>query len=175
MIHLHDTAESCLSSRAAYDTTPGRHMVDAMQSRPFSAIPRPQQKASRNPSPEPTGNKKQITQPKQKNPGTVAGVQGGGSGIRTHGGITSTVFKTVQGVLAEATARRRFSRKPLWHNGFGLLVIVHHLPVVCIVFRSPAPPARPQMRRTDHRDAGVMARDLSIEYGHGQRRDIKLS
>ncbi len=75
----------------------------------------------------------------------------GGSGIRTHGGITSTVFKTVRGVSRKSATSWGICRKSLWHNGFRLLIIVGHLPVVCILFRSPAPPARPEMRKTAHR------------------------
>ncbi len=44
---------------------------------------------------KPAGKERLIARPKRKNPGIVAGVRSGGSGIRTHGGITSTVFKTV--------------------------------------------------------------------------------
>ena len=63
----------------------------------------------------------------------------------------STVLKTVRGVSRKSATSWGVCRKPLWHKGIRLLIVFGHLPVVCIVFRSPAPPVRPDKRDTARR------------------------
>ena len=88
----------------------------------------------------------------EPNPGLGSVAEADGNRTRQAAFAPSTVLKTVRGVLRKSGTSWGICRKLLWHSGLRPFIIFGHLPVICIVFRSPAPPARPEMRKTAHRD-----------------------